>query len=98
MVLSCKQCGAAVLRLYSTDDGVLKDVCANCKAKYEHNKKIEEKKAQEPSEFVAINKRIDKMAQLMKTYDKRFFENETKSGNLEKRIEKIEEMLGGENE
>jgi len=30
------------------------------------------------------------MAQLMKTYDKRFFENETKSGNLEKRIEVLE--------
>ena len=98
MVYTCKQCKAVVLRVYSSSDGELKDVCANCKAKYEHNQKIEEKIAQEPNEISKINKRIDKMAQLMKAYDKRFLEHEHKTGNLEKRIEILEDSLGGESE
>ena len=94
MVYSCRACKSPTLRLYSSEDGELKDVCANCKAKYDHSQKIAEQKAQEPSEISKINKRIDKMAQLIKAYDKRFFEDETKIGCLEKRIEKLEEKSG----
>ena len=93
MVYSCKQCKSPSLRLYTSDDGELKDVCAYCKAKYDHNQKIEEQKSKEPAEIVKVNKRIDKMAQLIKAYDKRFFECEEKAGSLEKRIEKLEDLL-----
>lgn len=93
MVYSCKMCKSPSMRLYQSEDGELKDVCANCKAKYDHQKKIEEQKSQEPSEIAKINKRIDKMAQAQKANDKRFFEVEAKNGKLEKRIEKLEERI-----
>lgn len=96
MVYSCKACKSPTLRLYNSEDGELNDVCANCKAKYDHSQKIAERKSQEPSEISKINKRIDKMAQTQKGNEKRFFEIETKNGTLEKRIEALEMFLRGE--
>ena len=98
MVYSCKACKSPTLRLYNSEDGELKDVCASCKAKYDHSQKVAEQKAQEPTEISKLNKRIDKMAQSQKANEKRFFEIETKNGNLEKRIELLEKILRGKDE
>ena len=95
MVYSCSRCKSPALRLYTSEDGELKDICANCKAKYDHMQKVEIQKASEPSEIYKINKRIDKMAQSQKANDKRFFEIEAKNGSLEKRIEELEKILKG---
>lgn len=92
MVFNCSACGKPVMKVYNSDDGELKDVCANCKAKYEHEQKVTELKSQEPNELDKINKRIDKMAKMFKFNQDRFEEIEKKNGDLEKRIEVLESI------
>lgn len=92
MVYYCSECGQAVMRLYDSEDGLKKGLCASCKAKID---KIASDKPIDRlcTKIDMLNERIDKMATAFKYNDARCSEIESKHGNLEKQIEALSKKI-----
>ena len=93
MVFYCSECGQAVLRLYNSEDGSKKNLCASCKAK------IDKLASDKPIDKLCakidiLNERIDKMATAFKYNDARCSEIEKKHGDIVKRIESTDKKIG----
>lgn len=92
MVYTCKHCGNTTMRAYSTSDGLEQGLCALCVAEYEKELKVNTDSEVVKDLETKFDKKIQGILKRLVAINDRMIEHEVKMGNLEKRIEALEEQ------
>ena len=93
MVYTCTKCGKPTMRAYTTSDGYETGLCSVCLAEYEKELKNKEHIEVVENAEQRINKKIKDVIKTISFIKDRMQEHENKNGNLEKRIEKLEQEI-----
>lgn len=94
MVYTCEKCGKVSKVAYKSSDGKYKTLCSLCVAEYEHELEKKKELENEPNLEAKMEKNFKNVSKILNYIKKRCGEIETKNGDLQKRIEYIEQNLG----